>query len=110
MEGGISRKILAVWEASAVLAAAVLAGAALWLLPARTWYWYLILWLIGLALIVFGYAGASHISLELRRPAYQPVRQPRGGDRENDPAPLLPYLFAALPLIINLVIASQFFH
>ena len=66
--------------------------------------------LIGLALIVFGYAGASHISLELRRPAYQPVRQPRGGDRENDPAPLLPYLFAALPLIINLVIASQFFH
>lgn len=69
-----------------------------------------VLWLIGLALIVFGYAGASHISLELRRPAYQPVRQPRGGDRENDPAPLLPYLFAALPLIINLVIASQFFH
>ena len=52
-----------------------------------------VLWLIGLALI-----------------AYQPVRQPRGGDRENDPAPLLPYLFAALPLIINLVIASQFFH
>ncbi len=36
-----------------------------------------VLWLIGLALIVFGYAGASHISLELRRPAYQPVRQPR---------------------------------
>ena len=31
-----------------------------------------------------------------------------GGDRENDPAPLLPYLFAALPLIINLMIASQF--
>lgn len=51
MEGGISKKILAVWEASAVLAAAVLAGAALWLLPARTWYWYLILWLIGLALV-----------------------------------------------------------
>ena len=51
MEGRISKKMLAVWECIAVLAAGALVMLILWLLPARTWYWYLTLWLIGLALV-----------------------------------------------------------
>ena len=52
MEGGISKKMLAVWECAAVLAGAALGLAAAWLLPSRSWYWYLTLWLIGLVLVL----------------------------------------------------------
>lgn len=52
MEGGVSKKSLAAWEALAVLLGAVLAAGAAWLLPTRTWYWYLTLWLIGLLLVL----------------------------------------------------------
>lgn len=68
-----------------------------------------ILWLIGLALIVFAYAGASHISLDIHHSAFHSMRNLRDDHQENDPAPLLPYLFAALPLVINLILAYQFF-
>ena len=71
------------------------------------------LWLIGLALIVFAYAGASHISMDfLQGSAYQLTRRSHERMQQNEfvSVPFLPYLFAALPLAINLVIAYQFFH
>lgn len=51
MEGKISKRILRLWEAGALLAGGALAALAVWLFPARTWYWYLSLWLVGLGVV-----------------------------------------------------------
>ena len=49
---GISRGALAVWEVAAGLAAALLIGLVLLIFTPRTWLWYSLLWLIGLAFVL----------------------------------------------------------
>ena len=41
MEGGLSKRILVFWETAAILIGGIVGGLAAWLIPTRTWYWYL---------------------------------------------------------------------
>ena len=72
MEGQISWKALVVWEAAALLAAALLAWGVDFLLPSRSFFWYLLLWLDGLALVL-----AAFLYLPLR---YENCRYRTGED------------------------------
>ena len=47
MEGGLSKRILVFWETAAILIGGIVGGLAAWLIPTRTWYWYLTLWAVG---------------------------------------------------------------
>lgn len=61
MEGQISKKALFLWEGIAVLAAAAIAWCINFFLPTRSVFWYLLLWLDGLALVL-----AAFLYLPLR--------------------------------------------
>lgn len=52
MEGKISKKALVVWEIAGFAAAALLAAGICLLIPERSFFWYLLLWLDGLALVL----------------------------------------------------------
>ncbi len=52
MEGTISKKALLLWEFLGLAAAALLAWLINFLFPAHTFWWYLLLWLDGLALVL----------------------------------------------------------
>ena len=52
MEGTISKKALILWEALAFAAAALIAGLVCFFFPPHTFFWYLLLWLDGLALVL----------------------------------------------------------
>ena len=52
MEGGIAKRGLIFWEVLAVLAAALVGALAAWILPTRSFFWYLLLWLDGFALVL----------------------------------------------------------
>lgn len=51
MEGGLSKRILVFWETAAILIGGIVGGLAAWLIPTRTWYWYLTLWVVGFLLV-----------------------------------------------------------
>lgn len=61
---GISRGALAVWEVLAGAAAALAAGAVLWIFIPRTWLWYSLLWSIGLVYVAaaFGYLPLRYVN------------------------------------------------
>lgn len=79
MEGGISRKFLALLEVLAGLAAALLAFLVLLIFNPRTWVWYTLLWLIGLAFVLAAFLYLPLLYLTCRYTLTSEYLEFRGG-------------------------------
>ena len=52
MEGRIAKGSLILWEVLAALTALLIGALVLWIIPTRSFFWYLLLWLDGFALVL----------------------------------------------------------